>query len=104
MDNVVNSTVLSNFAAVRRLDILRGVMGRLFLPTEVYDEIIAGQLAGYVFYDDIEKHIAPQNISGWLEVTSLTVGELQTFLSLPSRLHQVREPVWQWHDNEVGAS
>jgi hypothetical protein len=29
----------------------------LYLPTEVYDEILAGQMAGFTFYDGIEQHI-----------------------------------------------
>ena len=55
MNRVVNCTVLSNFAAVGRLDLLCDTIGPLYLPTEVYDEILAGQMAGYTFYDGIEQ-------------------------------------------------
>jgi len=59
VNRVVNSTVLSNFAAVGRLDVLRDTAGPLFVPVEVYDEIMDGQIAGYAFYEGFEQHIAP---------------------------------------------
>jgi predicted nucleic acid-binding protein len=39
VNRLVNTTVLSNFAAVGRLDLLRDTAGPLYIPTEVYDEI-----------------------------------------------------------------
>ena len=59
MNRVVNCTVLSNFAAVGRLDLLRDTVGALYLPAEVYDEVLAGQMAGFSFYDSIEQHMTP---------------------------------------------
>ena len=50
MNRVVNSTVLSNFAAVGRLDLLRETAGSLYLPTDVYDEVQVGQMAGFAFF------------------------------------------------------
>jgi predicted nucleic acid-binding protein len=88
MNSVVNSTVISNFSATGQLDLLRVVTERLYLPIEIYDEIIAGQLAGYAFYDGIERHIAPLCATGWLELITLTSEELQLISSLPSRLHR----------------
>jgi hypothetical protein len=62
MNRVVNSTVLSNFAATQRLDLLRDTVTPLFLPFEVYEELQQGLMAGYTFYDGIEKHITPFTI------------------------------------------
>jgi predicted nucleic acid-binding protein len=88
MNSVVNSTVLSNFSAIGQLELLHVVTGRLYLPIEIYDEIVAGQLAGYAFYDGIERHITPLTAAGWLELITLTNEELQWISSLPSRLHR----------------
>ena len=88
MNRVVNCTVLSNFAAVSRLDLLCDTIGPLYLPTEVYDEILAGQMAGYTFYDGIERHIHPFTPDGWLRLVTMTEEELELFASLPARFHR----------------
>lgn len=88
MNKVVNTTVLSNFAAVGRLDLLRDTAGSLSLPVEVHDEIVAGQMAGYEFYDGIEQHISPFAPDGWLHLVSMSEDELQLFAALPTYLHQ----------------
>jgi predicted nucleic acid-binding protein len=85
---VVNCTVISNFVATAHLDLLRDTVGPLHLPTEVYDEILAGKLAGYEFYDDIELNIAPFNPDGWLHLTAMTEDELNLLASLPAQLHR----------------
>ena len=68
MNRLVNTTVLSNFAAVGRLELLHDTIGPLYLPLEVYDEILAGQLAGYAFYDALEQHVAPITPAAWLRL------------------------------------
>lgn len=88
MNKVVNCTVISNFAAVGRLDVLRDTAGPLYLPTEVYNEILDGQMAGYTFYDDIEQHIKPFTPDGWLHLVTMTEEELQLSATLPAHLHQ----------------
>ncbi|MBI5565628.1 MAG: hypothetical protein HY870_12080 [Chloroflexi bacterium] len=88
MSKIVNSTVLSNFAAALRLDVLHDMTGTLYLPFEVYDEIVAGQLAGYAFYDDIERHIAPISQQGWLHLVSLTDDEVRLMANIPEQLHR----------------
>jgi predicted nucleic acid-binding protein len=88
MSQVVNSTVLSNFAAAKRLDILRDTTGTLNLPAEVYDEILAGRLAGYAFYDNFEQHVTPWHPNGWLHLVSLTDDELHLISELPEQLHR----------------
>jgi predicted nucleic acid-binding protein len=88
VNRLVNTTVLSNFAAVRQLDLLRKVIGSLYLPTEVFGEILAGRLAGYAFYDGIEQHVTPISQSGWLHLVSMTPDELQQFVLLPPHLER----------------
>jgi predicted nucleic acid-binding protein len=80
--------MLSNFAAIGRLDLLRDTASPLYLPTDVYDEVTAGQMAGFAFYDDIEKHITPFAPDGWLHLIAPTDAEVQLFASLPARLHR----------------
>ena len=43
MRNVANTTVISNFAAVNRLDLLQRIVKELHIPLEVYKEIKNGQ-------------------------------------------------------------
>lgn len=88
MNRLVNTTVLSNFAAVGRLDLLRDTVGPLYLPTEVYDEILSGQLAGYSFYDRFEQQVVPITPGGWLHLVSMTPDEWQLSVSLPAHLHR----------------
>jgi predicted nucleic acid-binding protein len=88
MSKIVNSTVLSNFAATARLDVLRQTAGPLFIPKEVYDEIVDGQLAGYAFYDGVEQYIAPLNHNGWLHLVALADDEQRLMATLPEQLHR----------------
>jgi len=55
---LVNTTVLSNLAAVGRLDLLKQVHGRLYLPNEVFEEILDGLEEGYGFYAGIEGQVS----------------------------------------------
>lgn len=87
MNTLVNTTVLSNFASIQCLDLLHQTVGPLHLPVQVYDELVAGQMAGYTFYDGIEQHIAPFAADGWLRLVTMTDDELPIFASLPLYLH-----------------
>lgn len=42
MKTIANTTILSNFAAVGRLDLLQALHGRLYIPIQVYEEVLAG--------------------------------------------------------------
>jgi len=88
MNKVVNTTVLSNFAAVGRLDVLRDTALPLYLPSEVHHELLEGQMAGYRFYDNIEQHIYPFDSNGWLHLVAMTNEELRLSALLPTHLHQ----------------
>lgn len=46
MSVITNTTVIINFAAIGRLDLLRRLFGAIYLPTEVYAEILDGQAEG----------------------------------------------------------
>jgi len=86
MRNVANTTVISNFAAVGRLDLLQRIVKELHIPLEVYKEIKNGQAAGYTFYDDIEQFIMPFSSEGWLRLVTMDETELQLFAPLLSVL------------------
>ena len=88
MKTLANTTVLSNFAAVGRLNLLKQLHGRLYLPNEVYEEVMDGLGEGYRFYAGIEDQIAPIAEGGWMELVSMAAEEeLRLFQSLPRRLH-----------------
>jgi len=85
---LANTTVLSNFAAVSRLDLLRQVHRRLYIPSEVYEEILDGLEEGYRFYTGLEDQLYPFAKDGWMEMVSMVdEEELRLFQSLPRRLH-----------------
>jgi len=85
---LVNATVLSNFASIGRLDLLRQLHKRIYIPNEVHQEILDGLIEGYDFYTGIDVHISPFAQEGWIELVSMTAAEeLHLFRSLPRRLH-----------------
>jgi predicted nucleic acid-binding protein len=57
MSIIVNTTVLSNFAAIGQLDLLRQLYGSIHIPIEVYQEIRTGLEEGYRFYQGIDRSI-----------------------------------------------
>jgi predicted nucleic acid-binding protein len=89
MNIITNTTVISNFASVGRLDLLRQLFGEVYLSTEVYAEIQDGLAEGHVFYTDIETHVHPLAPQGWLRLTALTgEAELRMFDQLLDSLHR----------------
>ena len=89
MDVIANTTVVSNFASVGRLDILHALLGEVYISTEVYAEIQDGQAEDATFYEGIEAYIAPFSSTGWLRLTSLTGDEeLRLFAELPPGIHR----------------
>ncbi|GAB4498379.1 MAG: hypothetical protein OHK0052_11660 [Anaerolineales bacterium] len=63
---VSNTTVISNFAAIGRLNLMQRALGTCYLPEQVYAEIQTGYLQGYLFYKEIEQMITPFVPNGWL--------------------------------------
>ncbi|MCP4406086.1 MAG: hypothetical protein GY801_53440 [bacterium] len=89
MSAISNTTVLSNFASIGHIEVLRQLYGTLFISLEVYEEIQAGLEEGYHFYTALDHQIAPLTPSGWVHLTSVSGRqELQTFGAFPPKLHQ----------------
>ena len=89
MKVIANTTIISIFAAVGRLDVLRDLLGELFITTEVYAEIQDGLAEGYAFYAGIELHMSPFTTKGWLHLTSLQDDEEFRILNnMPAGLHR----------------
>jgi len=85
---LTNTTVLSNFAAVGRLDLLRDIFGRLYVTNEVYEEVLDGLEEGYGFYAGIDAQVYPFHESGWMVLVAMAEDEeVQIFRSLPRQLH-----------------
>lgn len=85
---IVNTTVISNFAAIGQLDRLRELFGRIHIPPAVYDEIEAGAQEGYRYYAGIESLVAPWSPVGWIEIAPVnTPEEMAALKRLPSNLH-----------------
>jgi predicted nucleic acid-binding protein len=89
MSVITNTTVLSNFASIDQLVLLRQLFTTLHLSTQVYEEIQRGLDEGYQFYAGIDQQIAPLVPDGWLRLVSLASDqELHLYGTLPSRLHR----------------
>lgn len=86
---IANTTVISNFAAVRQLDLLRRLLNAVYISTDVYAEIQDGIAEGIRAYDGIDAHIVPFSEDGWLHLTALQGDEeLRLFNRMPASLHR----------------
>jgi len=86
---IVNTTVLSNFAAIDQLDLLNQLYGTIHIPTEVYKEVQVGLEEGYQFYAGIAQLIHPFVEDGWIQLTGMVdEQELRLLGELPPSLHQ----------------
>jgi predicted nucleic acid-binding protein len=89
MSVLVNTTVLSNFAAVGRLPLLRSVFGELYIAQGVFEEVQAGLDEGYTFYAGLETEIHPFHEDGWLHLITMEGREeLELLQSMPPKLHR----------------
>jgi predicted nucleic acid-binding protein len=89
MSVISNTTVISNFASIGQLDVLRQLFGSLAISTEVYHEIEVGLEEGYRFYEGIDQVMRPFSSGGWIELTSMADDqELRSFHEMPTRLHR----------------
>jgi predicted nucleic acid-binding protein len=89
MNILVNTTVLSNFAAVGRLDLLRSLFRIVYIAQAVFEEVQAGLDEGYTFYAGLETESHPFCEDGWLRLITLEgEEELNLFQSLPRKLHR----------------
>jgi len=85
---VSNTTVLSNFASIGQLAVLRHLFGVVCVPTEVFAEIEDAQHEGYPFFADIEQQTYPLVETGWLHLISLDETELRLAATLSAGLHR----------------
>ena len=89
MNILINSTVLSNFAAVGRLMVLRNLYGTLYLAEAVYEEAQNGLEQGYTFLAGLDEHIFPFHPNGWLHLVNLEgEDELTCYKHVPSKIHR----------------
>lgn len=82
--SISNNTVLSNFASIDRLDLLKDVYGRIFISLEVYKEIEGGIRHKHLFQKRT-KQIA--DLGEWLLVTGLEGNEEDLYRKLKKQLH-----------------
>ena len=81
-----NTTLLSNFAAIHRVELfLRALSGPTFTTAQVIDEISAGVQAGYTYLESLESLLLSD--SSPIGITPLGSNELTTFRDLRLRLH-----------------
>jgi predicted nucleic acid-binding protein len=81
--------VISNFASINQLDLLRRLFGALYISTEVYEEIQSGLEEGYQFYAGIDQMTHPFVHDGWIRLTSMAdEAEIGLYGGLPSRFHR----------------
>jgi len=89
MNILVNTTVLSNFAAVGQLALLRSVFGTLYIAQDVFEEVQVGLEEGYTFYTGLESEIHPFRKDGWLHLVTVEgQEELALLQSMPRKLHR----------------
>ena len=68
-DYIFNTTALSNFAAVGRLDLLaERYRGQAFTTLEVGDELRRGFKAGYPYLEAAWQQLETIGSAGWLRV------------------------------------
>jgi predicted nucleic acid-binding protein len=88
MSIISNTTVISNFASINRLDILQRLFDFLYISSEVFTEIQTGLDEGYQFYAELQQQVHPLSPVGWIRLTSMSAeAEFVLFTSLPSKLH-----------------
>lgn len=89
MTVISNTTVVSNFAAVNRLELLNLLFGDLHIPVGVYQEVLAGAEEGYLFNNAILQAISSNQSDGWLRLVSpQTEDELNQLAHFPRSIHR----------------
>jgi predicted nucleic acid-binding protein len=89
MSVIANTTLISNFASISQLDLLRRLFGALYISTEVYEEIQSRLEEGYQFYAGIDQMTHPFVHDGWIRLTSMAdEAEIGLYGEIPSRLHR----------------
>jgi predicted nucleic acid-binding protein len=85
MPVLIDATVLSNLAAVGRLDLLSLLRDTLFLASAVYEEIQQGLEEGYAFLANVDQALD----SGLLALITLeNEGEWRQYRAMPDKLQR----------------
>ncbi len=83
---ISDTTLISNFALVKRVELMIKALGRpIFTTAQVVDEISAGVQAGYQTLADVESLLLAETSP--FQILALSSAELQTFRGLRLRLH-----------------
>jgi predicted nucleic acid-binding protein len=86
---LIDTTVLVNFAAVGRLELLRILFDKAYVAYSVYEEIQTGLDEGYKFLVGIETFIQPFHQDGWIVLTMLEdEEEYHLYEQMPTKLHR----------------
>lgn len=86
MNYITNTTVLSNFSLIKRLDILKSIFSLIWVTTEVREELVKGYQEGYEFLAVAWQEIKIDE--GWLRLIHFNrQEELDTFFKLTTKLH-----------------
>ena len=83
MSVIANNTLLSNFAFVNRLNLLKGVFGKVYLTPVIRCEIENGILEGHVFQERTKQIIETKD---WLLVIGFDQDEQKLFNQLTKTL------------------
>ena len=70
MDVILNTTVLSNFASVGALNLIKSLFGMVYTTHEVHEEILRGISRGYQYLEDIDHEMSFDE-TGWLRVIAI---------------------------------
>ena len=76
---IVNNTVLSNFAAVGRLDVLRRAVLGVLITRQVYDEVLSAIEHGHQFQELTAREITDRK---WIRLAQLQINELADYAAL----------------------
>lgn len=88
MSVIANTTIISNFASLEALNLLRLCWPNLHISEQVFTEIQTGLEQGYTFYAGIERILFPLAEDGWLKLTSMqTEAERIQYGKLLGKLH-----------------
>ena len=85
MEHLTNNTVLSNFAAAGRLDVLQRLFGQLHVAEDVRMEVWGGVEAGYDFQRDTLSAMSGDH--PWLPIVHMTAQERAEADRLVGTLH-----------------
>lgn len=85
---LIDTAVLSNFAAIGRLDLLRSLWGTLYIAQAVYEEVQDGLKGGYAFLAEVEARVTPVHPNGWLTLINLEdEATVAVYKAMPTYLH-----------------